>query len=205
MFTFVHCLINKTIRMRLLVLFVAIMLLGVHPVDAQKKKDGKSEQPTEQKRLTKEQLDSIFNAASLRFEQEKQIQAKQDSAFWADYKIVKRNGMEVTTVKFEKKYDSVEQMPMFPGGDAKLMEWLSKNIRYPAVAAEAGIQGRVIMKFVLAPDGSVRDISVERSVNPLLDMEAYRVVRAMPRWIPGRIDGEPVPVYFTLPVTFQLK
>lgn len=181
------------------------MLLGVHPVDAQKKKDGKSEQPTEQKRLTKEQLDSIFNAASLRFEQEKQIQAKQDSAFWADYKIVKRNGMEVTTVKFEKKYDSVEQMPMFPGGDAKLMEWLSKSIRYPAVAAEAGIQGRVIMKFVLAPDGSVRDISVERSVNPLLDMEAYRVVRAMPRWIPGRIDGEPVPVYFTLPVTFQLK
>lgn len=181
------------------------MLLGVHPVDAQKKKKGKSEQSTEQKVWTKEQLDSIFNAASLQFEQEKQIQAKQDSAFWADYKIIKRNGMEVTTVKFEKKYDSVEQMPMFPGGDAKLMEWLSKNIRYPAVAAEAGIQGRVIMKFVVAPDGSVRDISVERSVNPLIDMEAYRVVRAMPRWIPGKINGEPVPVYFTLPVTFQLK
>ncbi len=186
--------------MRLLVLFVAIMLLGVHPVDAQKKKGGKSKKMTKQ-----EQLDSIYNAVSLRFEQKKQVYAKQDSAFWADYKIVKRNGMEVTTVKFEKKYDSVEQMPMFPGGDAKLIEWLYKNIRYPIIAEELGVKGRVIMKFVVAPDGSVRDVLVEHSVNPLLDMEAYRVVRAMPRWIPGKVDGEPVPVYFTLPVTFQLK
>lgn len=208
MFTFAYYLINKTIRMRLLVLFVAIMLFGVQPVDAQKKKKGKSEPPTEQEYYwTKERLDSFYNAASLRFEQKKQVYAKQDSAFWADLKIVDSNGMEVIADKKPRdtQFDIVESMPTFPGGEGKLMEWLNSHVKYPALAEEQGIQGRVIMRFVVAPDGSIRDVSVKRSVDLLLDMEAYRVIRAMPKWIPGVQNDKPVPVWFVLPVTFQLR
>ncbi|MDE6354881.1 MAG: TonB family protein [Prevotella sp.] len=105
----------------------------------------------------------------------------------------------------EKPFDIVEQMPTFPGGDGKLMEWLSKNIKYPAVAEENGVQGRVIVRFVVGKDGSISNASVVRSVDPSLDKEALRVVKAMPRWIPGKQNGAAVPVWFTLPVTFQLQ
>lgn len=105
----------------------------------------------------------------------------------------------------EKPFDIVEQMPTFPGGDGKLMEWLSKNIKYPAVAEENGVQGRVIVRFVVGKDGSISNASVVRSVDPALDKEALRVVKAMPRWIPGKQNGAAVPVWFTLPVTFQLQ
>lgn len=105
----------------------------------------------------------------------------------------------------EKPFDIVEQMPTFPGGDGKLMEWLSKNIKYPAVAEENGVQGRVIVRFVVGKDGSISNASVVRSVDPSLDKEALRVVKAMPRWIPGKQNGSAVPVWFTLPVTFQLQ
>ena len=193
--------------MRLLVLFVAIMLLGVHPVDAQKKKGGKSKQSTEQEYWTKERLDSIYNAASLRFEQEKQVYAKQDSAFWADLKIVDNNVMEAIADKKprDKQFDIIESMPTFPGGDGKLMEWMSKNLKYPALAEEQGIIGRVIVRFVVASDGSIRDVSIAKSVDLLLDIAAYRLVRAMPKWIPGVQNDKPVPVWFTLPITFQLQ
>lgn len=105
----------------------------------------------------------------------------------------------------EKPFDIVEQMPTFPGGDAKLMEWLGKNIKYPAIAEENGVQGRVIVRFVVGKDGSISQASVVRSVDPSLDKEALRVVKAMPRWIPGKQNGAAVPVWFTLPVTFQLQ
>lgn len=105
----------------------------------------------------------------------------------------------------EKPFDIVEQMPTFPGGDGKLMEWLSKNIKYPAMAEENGVQGRVIVRFVVGKDGSISNASVVRSVDPSLDREALRVVKAMPRWIPGKQNGAAVPVWFTLPVTFQLQ
>ena len=105
----------------------------------------------------------------------------------------------------EKPFEVVEQMPSFPGGDAKLMEWLSKNIKYPAIAEENGVQGRVIVRFVVGKDGSISQATVVRSVDPSLDKEALRVVKAMPRWIPGKQNGASVPVWFTLPVTFQLQ
>lgn len=105
----------------------------------------------------------------------------------------------------EKPFDIVEQMPMFPGGDAALMSWLSKNIKYPAIAEENGVQGRVIVRFVVGKDGSISQASVVRSVDPSLDKEALRVVKAMPKWIPGKQNGQAVPVWFTLPVTFQLQ
>ena len=102
-------------------------------------------------------------------------------------------------------FEYVEQMPSFPGGDAALMQYLSKNIKYPPVAEEMGIQGRVICSFVVERDGSVSDIRIKRSVDPSLDKEAMRVVSAMPKWIPGRQNGQLVRVKYTLPVTFRLQ
>lgn len=105
----------------------------------------------------------------------------------------------------EEVFDMVEQAPQFPGGPAELMAWLGKNIRYPVIAQENGIQGRVICQFVVGSDGSVRDIKVMRGVDPSLDKEAIRVIQSMPKWIPGRQNGKAVSVRYTLPVTFKLQ
>ena len=105
----------------------------------------------------------------------------------------------------EEVFDMVEQAPQFPGGPAELMAWLGKNIRYPVIAQENGIQGRVICQFVVGSDGSVRDIKVMRGVDPSLDKEAVRVIQSMPKWIPGRQNGKAVSVRYTLPVTFKLQ
>ncbi len=99
----------------------------------------------------------------------------------------------------------VEQMPSFPGGDAALMKYLSDNIRYPVIAAESGIQGRVILQFVVNRDGTIVDIEVVRSIDRSLDAEAVRVVSNMPRWTPGRQRGRTVRVKYTLPVNFRLQ
>ena len=105
----------------------------------------------------------------------------------------------------EEVFDMVEQAPQFPGGQQELMAWLGKNIRYPVIAQENGIQGRVICQFVVGSDGSVRDIKVMRGVDPSLDKEAMRVIQSMPKWIPGRQNGKAVSVRYTLPVTFRLQ
>lgn len=104
-----------------------------------------------------------------------------------------------------KVFDVVEQMPSFPGGDAALMEYLSKNVKYPVVAQENGVQGRVTVTFVVERDGSVTDVKVVRSVDPSLDREASRVISSMPRWIPGKQNGSAVRVKYTVPVTFRLQ
>lgn len=104
-----------------------------------------------------------------------------------------------------KIFEVVEQMPSFPGGQAALFEFLSKNIRYPVVAEENGIQGRVIVTFVVERDGSITDVRVAKSVDPSLDKEAVRVVSSMPAWIPGKQNGSAVRVKYTLPVTFRLQ
>jgi len=104
-----------------------------------------------------------------------------------------------------KVFDVVEQMPEFPGGQGALFEYLSKNIKYPVVAEENGIQGRVIVTFVVERDGSITDVKVVKSVDPSLDKEAQRVVRSMPKWIPGKQNGSAVRVKFTVPVTFRLQ
>ena len=102
-------------------------------------------------------------------------------------------------------FDVVEEMPQFPGGNSALMEYLGKNIKYPVVAEENGIQGRVVCTFIIERDGSIVDVRVVNSVDPLLDKEAIRVVKSMPRWIPGKQDGSAVRVKYTLPVTFKLQ
>ncbi len=104
-----------------------------------------------------------------------------------------------------KIFDVVEEMPMFPGGEAALMEYLQKNLRYPAVASENGIEGRVIVRFVVGKDGAVSQVTVARGVDPSLDKEAVRVVESMPRWTPGKQNGQAVNVFYTLPVTFKLQ
>ena len=101
--------------------------------------------------------------------------------------------------------DIAEQMPMFPGGDRKLMEYLASSIQYPLECKESRIQGRVIVTFVVERDGSISQAKVAKSLDPLLDAEALRVVNAMPKWIPGRQNGVTVAVKYTIPVTFRLK
>ena len=111
----------------------------------------------------------------------------------------------VVAQKNQQVFDVVEQMPSFPGGMAALMAYLQKSIKYPPVAEENGIQGRVVCTFVVERDGSVTDVRVAKSVDPSLDKEAVRVVSAMPKWIPGRQNGQSVRVKYTLPVTFRLQ
>lgn len=104
-----------------------------------------------------------------------------------------------------KVFDVVEENPSFPGGQAALTQWLNENIKYPVIAAENGIQGRVIVQFVVSKTGSISDVRVVRGVDPSLDKEAVRVVSNMPNWTPGRQNGTTVNVRFTLPVTFRLQ
>ena len=104
-----------------------------------------------------------------------------------------------------KVFDVVEQMPSFPGGQAALMSYLSNNIKYPQIAMENGVQGRVVCTFVVERDGSITDIRVVRGVDPSLDKEAIRVLKSMPHWIPGKQNGSAVRVKFTVLVTFKLQ
>ena len=109
---------------------------------------------------------------------------------------------EVKQVVENKVFDIAEQMPSFKGN---VNQWLASNLSYPAVAAENGVQGRVIVQFVVEKDGSVSNVQVVRSVDPALDREAVRVVKSMPKWNPGMNNGQPARVKYTLPVTFKLQ
>lgn len=105
----------------------------------------------------------------------------------------------------EKTYVAVPEMPEFPGGNRALLEFINKNIVYPDDALANRIQGTVYLRFVVSKTGEVTRIEVTRSVDPLLDNEALRVLASMPRWRPGRQDGTPVNVYFSVPVTFKIN
>ena len=104
-----------------------------------------------------------------------------------------------------KVFDVVEQMPSFPGGPSALMAYLSSHVKYPAVAEENGIQGRVTVQFVVEKDGSVTDVKTMKSVDPSLDREAERVVKSMPKWIPGKQNSTAVRVKYFVPVVFRLQ
>lgn len=102
-------------------------------------------------------------------------------------------------------FQVVESMPTFPGGDAALFKYLNDNVKYPVIAQENGIQGRVICQFVVNKDGSIVDVQVVRSIDPSLDKEAVRVIQSMPKWTPGKQRGKAVRVKYTLPVNFKLQ
>ena len=102
-------------------------------------------------------------------------------------------------------FQVVEKMPSFPGGDAALFKFLNENVKYPVIAQENGVQGRVICQFVVNRDGSIVDVEVVRSVDASLDKEAIRVIKSMPKLSPGQQRGKPVRVKYTLTVNFQLQ
>lgn len=105
----------------------------------------------------------------------------------------------------EQVFTAVEQMPQFPGGDAALMKYLSSNINYPTVAMENGVQGRVIVQFVVTKNGTVGEVKVIRSVDRDLDKEAVRLCKSLPKFVPGKMNGQAVNVWYTLPITFKLQ
>ena len=99
---------------------------------------------------------------------------------------------------------TVEQLPEFPGGIVQFMKWLTRNLRYPSVAQSQRIQGKVVISFIINKDGSIASPTIVQSADPLLDREAMRVIRMMPRWKPGLQDGKPCRTMFAIPVNFQL-
>lgn len=103
----------------------------------------------------------------------------------------------------DKVFEVVEKMPSFPGGQGALFDFMEKNIKYPKVAEDNGIQGRVILTFIVKKDGSLSNVRVAKSADPALDKEAVRLVKSMPKWNPGIEKGQYVNVKFTLPVTFR--
>ena len=105
----------------------------------------------------------------------------------------------------DKVYQAVEKMPEFPGGKQRLLDWVMKNIQYPVEAREMGIQGRVIVQFVVNKSGKAVEPVIVQSLHHLLDDEAIRLVESMPRWKPGEEKGEPVRVKFTMPINFRLS
>lgn len=134
--------------------------------------------------------------------------------YWPDGKIKRKEMYEAGKFISGNCFDSLgneikhfpyEQMPQFPGGDQMLFNYLNYSVRYPVVAQEAKIQGRVIVQFYVNTSGVIEDLKVVRSVSYDLDQESLRVIRNSPNWIPGKIDGVPVRVKYTLPVNFRLQ
>jgi len=119
---------------------------------------------------------------------------------------IKYNGKdEVIKKAGEDTYMMVDEMPVFPGGEKAMLEFLSTNIKYPESAKQAKTEGRVTVQFVVGSDGACRDFKVLRGVSPDLDAEAIRVLSSMPKWTPGKFEGKPVPVRFTVPINFRAQ
>ena len=109
------------------------------------------------------------------------------------------------TKKNNMVFDVVEVMPQFPGGQIAMLKYIMENIKYPKQIMEEGIQGRVTVSFIVEKDGSISNVKPVLSVHPLLDKEAVRVVKSMPKWTPGKQKGKPVRVQFNVPVMFKLN
>lgn len=118
--------------------------------------------------------------------------------------VVEEKPMEKPKEEGPLSVAMVEQKPSFPGGESAMYKWLQDNIIYPAAASEEGVQGKVTVQFIVEKDGSITHVQVVRGKHPALDAEAARVIRKMPRWTPGRNNGQPVRVTYHLPVQFKL-
>ncbi|MCI8999193.1 MAG: energy transducer TonB [Muribaculaceae bacterium] len=105
----------------------------------------------------------------------------------------------------DKVFEVVEQKPQFPGGEVALLKWVSDHIRYPAMAQENNIQGRVVVQFVVTKTGDIGEVKVVRGKDPDLDKEAMRVVKSLPKFVPGKMNGHSVNVWYTLPIQFKLQ
>ncbi|MGI6242037.1 MAG: TonB family protein [Prevotella sp.] len=122
-----------------------------------------------------------------------------------DMTAIQTEAVTKTDQDGKKVYAISEEMPTFPGGTSAMMKYLASNIKYPKECHEKGIQGRVIVQFIVQKDGSISNVKVVRSIDPLLDAEAVRVVSGMPKWTPGKMKGKPVNVHYTIPISFQLS
>lgn len=109
-----------------------------------------------------------------------------------------------TDTPCDKVYQVVEQMPQFPGGQSAMMKFIADSLRYPSVVCTGGVEGRIVVRFVVDCKGNIVNPLVVRSVDPLLDREAIRLVKSMPKWIPGRQNGKPVCVIYNVPIRFKL-
>lgn len=109
------------------------------------------------------------------------------------------------TKKNDMVFDVVEVMPQYPGGQIAMLKYIMENMKYPEQAMKEGIQGRVAVSFIVEKDGSISNVRPVLSVHPLLDKEAVRVVKSMPKWSPGKQNGKPVRVRFNVPVMFKLN
>jgi len=126
-----------------------------------------------------------------------------------DTEIDQETEVQVVEVQEEEQepevFFIVEEMPQFPGGDIELQKYIAKNVKYPALARENDIQGKVFIRFVVTEKGTVDKVQVARGVDPLLDEEAMRVVKTLPAWTPGKQRGKAVRVWYTVPINFQLQ
>lgn len=128
-----------------------------------------------------------------------------DAMDLADMKQAKIDFDKEKMLADNKLYDKVDQMPRFPGGPGELAKFIAANLRYPQQAIDRGVEGQVLLRFVVEKDGSIADIRVLQSVDPACDAEAMRVIRMMPRWEPGKHNGRAVRVWFTQPIAFELR
>ena len=158
--------------------------------------------------------DAQFNLAAMYHQGAGVPKDEQKAEYWAKiYKDIEKLPVkqeETPNFPFPpRNMEPVVQAPdeeaSFPGGQQELMNWLSQNMQYPAEAMQKGIQGRVMVGFVINKDGTVDEVKVVRSVDPALDAEAVRVIKAMPKWTPGKKDGKVVRVGYTLPITFKMS
>ena len=128
-----------------------------------------------------------------------------DDLFGTDIQDLKEIAIDTPQEEVQETvFQTVEQMPSFPGGMQALNKYLKDNLRYPTIAAENGVSGRVVLRFVVSKSGKIENVEVLGPVDRALDEEAVRVVKSMPAWVPGKQNGNAVAVYYTLPVTFVL-
>ncbi len=163
--------------------------------------DQKMAPPPPEAPKVEEVLQIVENDAKI---EESSIQASEETGQAVEVKYVQQV-VEEEEPEEQEIFQVVEEMPEFPGGMAECMKFLGKNIKYPTISQENGVQGKVIVQFVVNKDGSVVDPVVVRSVDPYLDKEALRVINSMPKWKPGKQRGKPVRVRYTVPVTFRLQ
>lgn len=122
-----------------------------------------------------------------------------------DLKDNQQAGGTATPEEEPDVFTVVEQPPTFPGGEAALLRYVSEHVKYPAIAQEQEIQGTVVLRFVVLEDGSIGDVIIQRGLDPSCDKEAVRVVKSLPRFVPGKQQGRPVKVWFTLPIRFIIQ
>lgn len=154
---------------------------------------------------TLKQMDDLDEKVAVGAKDQEGVKDRTVEALKLDVAVAPEPETKVKDDIATKVFDVVEVSPSFPGGQSALMSFLQSNVRYPAIAEENGIQGRVIVGFVVERDGSISSVNVIRGADPSLDKEAVRVVKSMPKWTPGKQNGQAVRVKFNVPVNFKLQ